>query len=219
MAVDVSIPWTGAIGGRASSSGAMLEAYGGGVARGGTRVCWRRARCGLPTKGPHQAAACRLWSPMYSCSRSWTHGVARTSPLGGRAPVVCRAVRMMVRQAMCTREEGRSLAAGLRRQAANHRERLWSRALVVRVTDKARHAPVRYETARRTPVNHGGPVESGGTTSKPEGVVTPGSVLERSASCQSGVRRTGGVSPLQARVRNLGTCRLDGKGDVRVEDP
>ena len=32
---------------------------------------------------------------------------------------------------------GRSLAAGLRRQAANHRERLWSRVMVVSVTEKA----------------------------------------------------------------------------------
>jgi len=27
------------------------------------------------------------------------------------------------------------------------------------------------------------------------------------------------VSPFQARVRNLGTCRLDVKGAVQVEDP
>ena len=43
---------------------------------------------------------------------------------------------MTVRQAMCVRDEGRSLAAGLRRQAANHRERLGSRALVVSVMAK-----------------------------------------------------------------------------------
>jgi len=44
---------------------------------------------------------------------------------------------MIVRQAMCVRDEGRSLVAGLRRQAANHRKRRWSRAIVVRVTEKA----------------------------------------------------------------------------------
>ncbi|TWU22869.1 hypothetical protein Pla52o_24000 [Novipirellula galeiformis] len=43
-----------------------------------------------------------------------------------------------VRQAMCVRDEGRSLAAGLRRQAANHRKRLWPKAMVVSVTEKAR---------------------------------------------------------------------------------
>jgi hypothetical protein len=45
---------------------------------------------------------------------------------------------MTVRQAMSVRDEGRSLAAGLRRQAANHLERLGLRALVVSVKEKAR---------------------------------------------------------------------------------
>jgi hypothetical protein len=53
------------------------------------------------------------------------------------------AMLMIVRQAMCVRDEGRSLAAGLRRQAANHRKRLWSRVMVVSVTEKARLDPVR----------------------------------------------------------------------------
>jgi hypothetical protein len=39
---------------------------------------------------------------------------------------------------MSVRDEGRSLAAGLRRQAANHLERLGSSALVVSVKEKAR---------------------------------------------------------------------------------
>ena len=47
-------------------------------------------------------------------------------------------MRMMVRQAMSVRDEGRSLAAGLRSQAANHLERLGLRALVVSVKEKAR---------------------------------------------------------------------------------
>ncbi|MDA7632512.1 hypothetical protein N8766_00245 [bacterium] len=37
---------------------------------------------------------------------------------------------------MCTRDEGGPLAAGQRRQAANHRKRLGLRALVVSVTGK-----------------------------------------------------------------------------------
>ena len=47
------------------------------------------------------------------------------------------ATPMIVRQAMCARDEGRPLAAGLRRQAANRRKRLWSRVMVVSVTEKA----------------------------------------------------------------------------------
>ena len=44
-------------------------------------------------------------------------------------------------------------------------------------------------------------------------------MLKLSADCQRGVRREGGVSPFQAQVRNLGTCRLDAKGAAQVEAP
>ena len=37
--------------------------------------------------------------------------------------------------------------------------------------------------------------------------------------CPSGDRHEGGVSPAQALVRNVGTCRLDVKGDLQVVDP
>jgi hypothetical protein len=42
-----------------------------------------------------------------------------------------------VRPAMCERDEGRPLAAGLRKQAANHLERRWLRARVVSVKERA----------------------------------------------------------------------------------
>ena len=35
----------------------------------------------------------------------------------------------------------------------------------------------------------------------------------------SGDRHEDGVSPGQALVRNVGTCRLDAKGDLQVVDP
>jgi hypothetical protein len=76
-------------------------------------------------------------------------------------------MRMTVRQAMCVRDEGRSLGAGLRRQAPNHLERLGSRAPVVSVKEKARRDRVRCGSERRTQVNHRRSVESVGTTSKP----------------------------------------------------
>ena len=74
---------------------------------------------------------------------------------GGVAPT-CNwfDTRMIVRQAMCAGDEGRPLAAGLRRQAANHRKRLRLRAMVVSVTEKARLDLVRYETERRMQMNH-----------------------------------------------------------------
>jgi len=34
-----------------------------------------------------------------------------------------------------------------------------------------------------------------------------------------GDRHEDGVSPAQALVRNVGTCRLDAKGEIQVEDP
>jgi hypothetical protein len=37
--------------------------------------------------------------------------------------------------------------------------------------------------------------------------------------CPSGDRHEGGVSPVQALVRNVGTCRLDAKGELQVVDP
>jgi hypothetical protein len=42
---------------------------------------------------------------------------------------------------------------------------------------------------------------------------------EMPADRPSGDRHEDGVSPVQARVRNVGTCSLDVKGEIRVEDP
>jgi hypothetical protein len=39
------------------------------------------------------------------------------------------------------------------------------------------------------------------------------------ADCPSGDRHKGGVSPAQALVGNVGTYRLDAKGDLQVVDP
>jgi hypothetical protein len=39
------------------------------------------------------------------------------------------------------------------------------------------------------------------------------------ADCPSGGRHEGGVSPASALVRNVGTCGLDAKGEIQVEDP
>jgi hypothetical protein len=39
------------------------------------------------------------------------------------------------------------------------------------------------------------------------------------AYCLSGDRHEGGVSPAQALVRNVGTSRLDAKGELQAEDP
>ena len=98
---------------------------------------------------------------------------------------------MIVRQAMSVRDEGRSLGAGLRRQAPNHLERLGLRAPVVSVKEKARRDCVRCGSGRRTRVNHRRSVESIGTTSKPgrsrcPGISAGGDPL--TASAASGIK-------------------------------
>jgi hypothetical protein len=55
-----------------------------------------------------------------------------------------------VRQAMCVRDEGRPLGAGLRRQAPNHLERLGSRAPVVSVKGKGTARPCQVRIGKAT---------------------------------------------------------------------
>jgi hypothetical protein len=49
--------------------------------------------------------------------------------------------------------------------------------------------------------------------------LTPGSVQGDPAYCLDGVRHKGGATLIQALAWDLGTCRLDGKGETQVEDP
>ena len=46
-----------------------------------------------------------------------------------------------------------------------------------------------------------------------------GEVREKPADCPDGVRHKGGETLAQAIVWNVGTCRLDVKGEIQVEDP
>ena len=50
-------------------------------------------------------------------------------------------------------------------------------------------------------------------------VVTPGSVWGQPAYRPGGIRHEGGVTAIQALVWNVGTCRSDAKGEVRVGGP
>ena len=68
-------------------------------------------------------------------------------------------------------------------------------------------------------MNHRKRVESVGTMSKPGRVVGPGQVQEAPAAGLDGIRHIGGVNRDQALVWNVGTCRLDAKGEVQVDDP
>ena len=68
-------------------------------------------------------------------------------------------------------------------------------------------------------MNHRERVESVGMMSKPGRVVGPGQVQGEPAACLDGIRHRGGVNRDQAFVRNVGTCRLDAKGEIQGEAP
>ena len=68
-------------------------------------------------------------------------------------------------------------------------------------------------------MNHRQRVESVGTVSKPGRVVNPGQVQREPAAWLGGTRHKGGVTLHQALVWNVGTCRLDVKGEIQGADP
>lgn len=68
-------------------------------------------------------------------------------------------------------------------------------------------------------MNHRKRVESVGTASKPGRVVDLGRAQGIPAYCLSGARHRGDVNLNQAVAWNVGTFRLDAKGEIQVEDP
>ena len=66
-------------------------------------------------------------------------------------------------------------------------------------------------------MNHRERVESVGTVSEPGRVVSPGGVHGEPVACVGGARHRGGVNVDQALVWNVGTCRLDDKGEIQGE--
>ncbi len=57
------------------------------------------------------------------------------------------------------------------------------------------------------------------SASKPGACRTPGQVQGEPVYCLSGARHKGGVTLVEAFVRNVGTCRPDVKGETQVEAP
>ena len=53
--------------------------------------------------------------------------------------------------------------------------------------------------------------------SKPESPLAPGQDWAMPADDPIGIRHKGGVTLIQALVRNLGTCRPDAKGEIQAE--
>jgi hypothetical protein len=55
--------------------------------------------------------------------------------------------------------------------------------------------------------------------SKPGGVIGPGRAQREPAAWLRGIRHKGGVNSNLALARNVGTCRLDAKGEIQGVDP
>ena len=120
----------------------------------------------------------------------------------------------------CTRDEGRPLGAGVQAQAPTPLKLQVLRASVVSVEEKAGQ---RSGQVKRTETSVSEPlktcrkclrdVETRGN------LVTLGAVWGRPVYCPRGVRHGGGVTVRWALVRNVGTCRSDGKGEPQVGNP
>ena len=116
-------------------------------------------------------------------------------------------------------DEGGPLGLGLQGQGPNHRALLRPKAGVVSGSEKA--GCTRQVRAGKT--NASEPLM---TCRKRRDVTETRFVTEaweaarrKPADCPSGDRHKDGVSPAQGRVRNVGTCRSDAKGDIQVEHP
>jgi hypothetical protein len=116
------------------------------------------------------------------------------------------ALRRECAAASGVRDGGWPPATSLQEPVANHRKRRGSKARVVSVTEKAPRG-VRWETGRRTPVNCRSNVEKCQMTSKPAGLVTPGSVWPIPAYGPDGVRHRGSAILFQALTLNRGNLR------------
>ncbi len=68
-------------------------------------------------------------------------------------------------------------------------------------------------------MNHRKRVESVGMVSKLGRVVGPGQAQREPAAWLGDTRHRGGVNRNQALARNVGTCCLDGKGEIQVAAP
>lgn len=117
-----------------------------------------------------------------------------------------------------TKDEGRPLGVGLQEQASNHHKLRQLRVAVVSVAGKggARLRQVRFKETNASELLM--------TCRKVykrcqnrEGVVGPGQGWGIPDYCPTGIRHEGGVTLIQALVRNVGTCRPDAKGEAQAD--
>ncbi|MBK7677087.1 MAG: IS66 family transposase zinc-finger binding domain-containing protein [Candidatus Accumulibacter sp.] len=117
-----------------------------------------------------------------------------------------------------TKDEGRPLEVGLQEQASNRHKLRELRVPVVSVAGKggARLRQVRVkETNASEPLMTCRNVYN--RRRNREGVIGPGQGWGKPDYCPTGVRHEGGVTLIQALVRNVGTCRPDVKGEAPAD--
>jgi hypothetical protein len=118
------------------------------------------------------------------------------------------------------RDEGRPLASDDQELDANRCKLLPLRAVVVSVAERVGLDPTWVSTGEtsvsKPPMNcRNGIVENRTGTGGRSGINACG-VLKSGARV---LRLEGGVNPVQALARNVGTCRLDAKGTIQVGLP
>lgn len=127
---------------------------------------------------------------------------------------------LMILRRCCIWDEGRSLELGVPTLGSNHLKRLWSKAMVVSVKEKAAVQSCQIGVKK---VSNTEPSLT--CRDKLNGVKSRNS----SSSCDklkgnwvtdlSGVRHRDGTILIQAQVRNGGICRLNAKGKTQVGHP
>jgi hypothetical protein len=124
-----------------------------------------------------------------------------------------------LKQPCCTRHEGRPLELELQGWGSNHRKRRWSKG-------RGRERFGKGGTTRQVSAGKTNVSEPLRKCRKHRDVIRTGLQLlvrDRArkvpADWPSGDRHKDGVIPVQGLVRNVGTCGLDAKGEIQVEDP
>ena len=119
-----------------------------------------------------------------------------------------------------TRDEGGPLGVGLQDQASSRPKLLGTKSPVVSVSGKGA-GKLRQARIRKT-----NEIEPSMTCRNAlrrrrnrEEFLFREKVQGEPVDCLGGVRHKDGVILIQALVRNMGTCGLDGKGEIQAEDP
>lgn len=120
--------------------------------------------------------------------------------------------------ANCIRDEGRPLGNGLQGQFSNHLELRRSKVVVVSVEEKSRQGSrqVRFgkTNASEPPMKCRKPYK---WRRNRDGRLTRDRTQQEPAYWLGGARHKGGVSPNQAVVRNVRTCRFDVKRRAQAD--